>query len=320
MTFTTEHKSLIRQQWAKPLLKFLSRRLGHKLVYLGLPSPEAEDVMEWLEYLHSVIAFQCDDERYPDAYIKLFEKLNSLEKENKLNTFQTFKGYIEEVVLQGYDNSNEAQIFNLNELITLYNLDFCNSIDSPIEILDSEGNLNKIYKFHAINKLLEIQKSVSSISNKFILFLTVHCSFKGGELAEYLETCNHKEYVNNVRDKLISEHKSARIVRLFVIDTLQNYFRTFGFIPKILPTIFYNGIKDASLLHFTVLGIRQESVGLTPWLQDFTDLINAKFITVEGNSFVNLNITEIEEVENSICTPVEIMANSMTFKKYWQKI
>ena len=187
MPFSTDNKHIIRTVWAKPLLKFICKQLESKLIYFGLPSPLTQDVKEWIEYIDKVIAFQCDDDRYPNAFQDLYTALKALEDKQQISTFNAFNGYLEDVVLQGYDESADTQIFELNEVITLFNLDFCNSIDSPREITDKEGNIKKVYKFDAVNKLLEIQKSLSSVSTKFILYLTVQCSYKGGELAEYLK-------------------------------------------------------------------------------------------------------------------------------------
>lgn len=251
MTFNTEHrhKQVIRQKWATPILKFLNRQLGHKLLYLGLPSPEAEDVLEWLDYLKKIIAFQCDDERYPDAFQLLLNKLKKLETEEKIEDCEAYYGYIEKVVLQGFDDSENPQSFLLDEVVTLYNLDFCNNITEPIKILDKDGNLHKMYKFEAIRKLLLIQQSLPNTS-KFVFFLTVHSSYAGQELNNYLEPSNNAnlqtDYVKLVREQLKGQGTeiNARIVRLFVIDTLSNLFKSFGFVPKFLPTILYQGIKQ----------------------------------------------------------------------------
>lgn len=294
--------------------------MGQKLVYLGLPSPETEDVIEWIEFLKIIIAFQCDDERYPDAYTVLFDKLADLERRGDIESFQAYRGYIEQVILQGRDESVGAssQPFDLGEIVTLYNLDFCNSVDSPLEFLDEEGNYHTVYKFDAVKKLLETQERLSDISSKFVLFLTVHCSFKGGELENYLLDCPHNEYVKDVRKNLKSHDKNARIVRLFVLDALQGYFRSYKFIPKVLPTIFYRGLRNTYLLHFTILGTKYNSPGPAPWLQDFSALIKSKFVTVEENNFTNLTTEGFTEAELDDINPVNIIASSPTFKKYWK--
>lgn len=318
LSFSTDQKVAIRRFWSKPLLKFMHKQLSSKLLYLGLPSPEIEDLIEWTDYLDQVIAFQCDDDRYPDAFKKLRERLFELERAEKIRTWQAYNGYMEEVILQGYDNSAEPQIFDLNELVTIYNLDFCNRIDSPVEILDRDGNIKSVYKFDAVNKLLELQKSFSKITSKFALFLTVHCSYKGGELKDYLETCTHQQYLQTVRSSLKSHDSNARIVRLFVIDTLATYFRAFGFIPQFFPTILYNGIKDTPLLHFTVIGTKNEGAGLPPWYQSTAELIEEKFLGITESEFQNIINTSILETDIKYNKPVEHFINSSSFAKYWK--
>ena len=62
-TFNSKSKILIRSKWNKEIIKFISTNLKTKLVYLGLPSPSAEDILEWIDYINEVIAFQCRE--YP---------------------------------------------------------------------------------------------------------------------------------------------------------------------------------------------------------------------------------------------------------------
>ncbi len=59
----TDHPRKIhfRKNWAKPILKFLYKRLNKKLIYLGLPGYRALDVLEWQEFLKIVIAFQAEN-------------------------------------------------------------------------------------------------------------------------------------------------------------------------------------------------------------------------------------------------------------------
>ena len=58
---SSKNKAFIRSNWNKHLIEFFDTELGYKLIYLGLPSPNAEDIKEWIEYLSKVIAFQCRD-------------------------------------------------------------------------------------------------------------------------------------------------------------------------------------------------------------------------------------------------------------------
>jgi hypothetical protein len=324
MTFNTEHghKQTIRKKWSTPLLKFLSKQLDQKLVYLGLPSPEAEDVLEWLDYLKKVIAFQCDDDRYPDAFNVLFERLKQLEQEGKIEDFEAYNGFIEKVVLQRLDDSENPQTFTLDDVVTIYNLDFCNNITEPIKIIDAAGNFHKMYKFDAVKELLFIQQSLAS--SKFIFFLTVHCSYTGDELNNYLDPKNNKNsslsYVADIREKLKGqkEELNARIVRLYILETLSTYFKAFGFVPKFLPVILYKGINNTPLLHFTIVGSRYNSAGMTPWLQQLSDLILEKFVTVnDTQELVNHHVSTLTELDHHSLSAVDIVATSPTFKKYW---
>jgi hypothetical protein len=81
------------------------------------------------------------------------------------------------VVLRGRDIN--GSYFGQNDVVTIYNLDFCNSITVPLEVKDDEGNIQKCYKSDAIKRLLEIQRNISSQTRckKFIMFLTVHSLF-----------------------------------------------------------------------------------------------------------------------------------------------
>ena len=192
-SFNSEHKNYIRTNWNKPLLQFLCKQINDKLIYLGLPSQKATDVLEWIEYIKIVIAFQCrvyskksSPEQNREAVEELDKILNKLEREKSIENYILFDGYLEEVILRGYDNSPTQINFSLNNFVTLYNLDFCNQITSPLEFKNRTGDVETAYKFDAISKLLQIQNSLKKISDRFILFLTVHCSYDGEELQNFI--------------------------------------------------------------------------------------------------------------------------------------
>ena len=159
-SFNTENKFFLRDKWNKPLIKFLSKNVKDKLVYMGLPSPNGDDVNHWIEFIKVVIAFQCREYSKPsdstqsrEDVEKLEEFLRALERESKLESYVVYDGYLEEVVLKGRDNSPQSIHFEIQRFITLYNLDFCNDIASPIEFVDELGDLQTVFKFDAIKKL-----------------------------------------------------------------------------------------------------------------------------------------------------------------------
>lgn len=306
-SFNTEAKVIIRNKWDKCLLKYIQKKVGDRLVYLGLPSPEAEDIDAWIDHLKMVIAFQCRNygeistlEQSREDIIRLHEKLLSYERSMKLDDFIVYDGYIEEVVLRGYDNSPDTPIsFDLCNVITVYNLDFCNNITSPIEYLDRNGDLKKAYKFNAVKELVQLQGQLSSVSNKFVLFLTVHSSYKGGELDSFINpTKQTNTEINRMLDSfrgLDTELKNQKIVQLFVIETLKSYFRVNNITPHFLPTIYYHGLGGQGLLHFSVLGnICDNTAGEAPWYQCIEELCSQKRITIENEDFSILSYDEIE--------------------------
>ncbi len=318
-TFNTESKILIRSQWSKKIIKYINKRLNSKLVYLGLPSPEAEDIMEWIEYIDEIVAFQC--RKYPEPsnasqsteeVEKLQNKLSELERKKIISNFIVYDGYIEEVLLNGKDNAGIK--FELNNLIHIFNLDFCNSITSPMEIVNKNGDIEEVYKFDAVKILLQLQDLIKVNPKKFVMFLTVKASYDGKELENFNKTDAYHTEIS----KLTKSEKRTRFLRLYIIKTLKNYFEYNGFIPEFLPVIEYLGVNEHKLLHFTIIGIaKTEKTGSAPSFQDFSKLIHQKFITIVNSEFKIKEIKEINEFDIET-DPVRSLANSKSFKKLWQ--
>jgi hypothetical protein len=327
-SFNSEHKNIIRTKWNKPLIEFLTRRISDKLIYCGLPSADAVDVLEWIEFIRIVIAFQC--RQYPNAsnenqartqVEKLETLLNNLERENKIDNYILYDGYLEEIVLRGYDNSPTRINFDVKNFITLYNLDFCNKISSPIEFVNVKGEIETAYKFNAINKLLNLQKSLSDVSNRFILFLTVHCSYDGEELDHFLRnppSSDIEGYLKKCND-LKGHEKNARIVRIFVAYHIQHFFYSQGFSPMILPTLLYQGIKKTFLLHFTIFGLASKnSSGGAPCLQKLNEILGNKFISIDQTNFINKAGLLEEELDVEL-NPIKLFVESKTFLRLWNQ-
>ncbi|MDL2222668.1 hypothetical protein LJB98_01040 [Bacteroidales bacterium OttesenSCG-928-M11] len=324
--FSTQNKLFIREKWNAPLIKFLTRNIDDRLIYVGLPSKTADDVHQWIDHIKMVIAFQCreygkasDPSQSREDIEELDSLLRKLERESKIDGFVVYDGYLEEVIFKGSDNSPNEIKFEIGEFITLYNLDFCNDIASPIEFVDKNGDIQKVYKINAIQKLLEIQSGLSKISNKFLFFLTVHCSYKGKELEDFLNNPPDdyiKQYLTNYY-KLRGHEKNARIVRLFVCYHLHMYFKSFNFSCKILPVIKYEGINNTPLLHFSVIGVHPAlTASGVPSYQSLNSILEQGFISINDNSFVSEGV-ESEQNFNNI-HPVDIFTQTKTYKKVWQ--
>jgi|GEM_PF-1111802 len=325
-SFNSPHKTNIRKKWNEPIIKFISKRIGQKLVYLGLPSPEAEDIQEWIDYIESIIAFQCRDHKNPSdpaqsrVQIETLENyLRKLERQDKIKSYTIYDGYLEEVILKGYDNSPNNITLQIQDFVTLYNLDFCNKITYPQKYVTKDGNVKEVYKFEAISKLLEFQKSVSAISNKFVLFLTVHCSFDGKELQNFLQNPPNNETKILINKYLMLKgiKKNERILRLFITNYIKNQCEAFGFTPNILPVIRYDGLNSTPLLHFAVLGIHSKlNGGVVDVYQNMDDILNQRFINLDKEEMVNSEFFLENEIKVDL-NPVSLFSNSTTFRKLW---
>lgn len=259
--FSTPNKGCIRRYYNKPIIKYLKDKFDCNIIYYGLPSPDAEDIAEWIDYISNVVAFQCRDygevsnpDQPTDEVDKLIEKLNRWEASGQINDYIVYDGYMEEVLFKGFDNSASGSIDYTHENhITLFNLDFCNSITSPQEYITKDGDRITKYKLELIDKILEYQSAVSNQSDKFILFLTVQASYTGADLIDYLEA--NKVYLSKYES-----HKQKKYFKLkhFIEDNLYQKIIAYNYVPQFMPTVFYKGIRDVDMMHFAVMCIRPQ--------------------------------------------------------------
>ena len=329
--FNSNAKKIIRSKWAKPLLSYLHNTLEKKLIYLGLPDIDANDVKEWLEFIDIVYAFQCRE--YPkrstpnqnrEKVLELENTLRSLERTRKLSTYDVFDGYIEEVILRGYDNSPTVKEYLQQDTITIYNLDFCGQITSPIEYTDKNGNLKRAYKFNAIDRLLNIQKDLPFPNKKFVMFLTLHCSYDGKELENFIQYPPNSDIANFMKPTLSMKkgQKAPYWVKAFVYHSLTQFFTHNYFLPEFLPTIYYKGDGNHPLLFFTIIGTQVDNASGVPLpLQKIKDILNRKFVSVsQNNEFANNeHLALSNDVDwSSNLTPLHLFKSSKTFTKYWK--
>jgi len=330
--FDTNNKQVIRKKWAKPLLAYLHSVVEKKLLYLGLPDTEALDIIEWLDYIDVVYAFQCRDYPNPSApdqdrknVLALESTLRRLERTRKLVTFDVFDGYIEEVLVRGYDNTPTYKEFLQNDIITIYNLDFCGQVTSPIEYVDIQGKKQQAYKFNAVDRLLNYQKNIEFPNKKFIMFLTLHCSYDGKEFENFISNPHNTDIENYITTvKSLSKGKKAPyLVKAFVYDQLSRFFTQNNFVPEFLPTIYYKGDKEHPLLFFTIIGTQVENKsGLPSPFQKLKSLLNKPFLSIsDGDEFSeNSSLKLNNDISIGLnVNPINIFKSSKTFKNLWKK-
>jgi len=324
-------KKAIREWWCKPLIRFIHEALGYKLFYLGLPGPQALDLLDWIECIDQVIAFQCRDYPNPssaqqprDKVLELEEKLRDFERQGKLGTFAVYDGYIEEVVLRGRDTNGNH--FDQNDVVTIYNLDFCNGITVPLVVSDDKGNTQEFYKSETIRKLLEIQRDISSQTRckKFVMFLTIHSNFWYKEKRRFIAQTQEtelKKYITSLKE-LKEWPKRVKLLMAYMHQIIKNFFCHCDFTPEFLPVIYYRGAgrkKENWLMHFTVIGALNKQIsGNAPYLQNSQDFFLQRFLTIKNNKLSPMSIRGIQET-NCLQNSVKAFENSECYKQLWSK-
>ena len=319
-------KQVIRNQWCKPLLRFIHDQLGCKLAYLGLPAEEAYDVISWIDYIDYVIAFQCRDypnpssiEQSKDALMKLEEKLLELERQNKLSSFSLYDGYIEEILIQGKDTGGQEYV--QDRTVTVYSLDFCNSIITPIHYYDENEIRHKAFKSEAIRKLLEIQRAICSSDGegKFVMFLTVHRNFLGQEDARFWTDQQDRvltRYLRKLSGLRVIEQE-IRKLKAYVFKTLKDQFCANGFTPEFLPPVFYKGAGRNELVLFTIIGqYNRTPASIAPCYQATDTFLNQTFLHINSARFNSRFTTGITE-NAAINSSVEAFKGSQLFRQLW---
>ncbi|MEK0337654.1 MAG: hypothetical protein QQN41_09510 [Nitrosopumilus sp.] len=305
--------------------------MGYKLTYLGLPAEGAHDVISWIDYIDYVIAFQCRNypepssiEQSKDVIIKLEEKLLELERQGKISSFSLYDGYIEEVLIKGKDTSGQEYI--QDRTVTVYNLDFCNSIIDPIYYHDENNIEHKAFKSQAIRKLLQLQSAncQGEQSCKFVMFLTVHSNFFGNEEKRFLNDPRERDlqrYLNKIsRNSDLSRiEKMIRRLKAYIYQLAKNFFCTSDFSPEFLPVIFYEGTGENWLTHFTIVGAYNKNPSsIATIFQNSAAFLNQKFLYIDQhNKLYSLNSPGISE-NNAYNNSVRAFKNSQIFQRLWQ--
>ncbi len=325
---STDNKKLIRQYWNARLLEFFVKTFGKKLIYFGLPAPNAEDIFEWIDYLDLVFAFQCrnypapSDPSQSDVAIRTLEKnLNSLQRKQLLTDFSIYDGYIEEVIINGKDNVNQK--FELKDFITVYNLDFCNEITNPQTIYNETTQKEEpVYKLETIKRIIDIQRSNNALPFKFVIFLTVVSNLWETEAHNFTDLLStdpkFKDYFFKI-SKARNFEKNVRILKLYIYQTLTSFLCANNYIPEFLPPIIYEGGSDHYLAHFTIIGTFETTLGRAAIpKQPIEDIFYNGFIVPDMKKKILKPwfLGSIERAPNP--DPVSIFTKTEVYNKLWK--
>lgn len=171
-TFDTATKRTVREEWNTPLLRFLSSGYGFRYRYMGLPGVDLLDLELWRDLIDEVVAFEVParptkrDSTGRRNIIELRRNLHARGFKAK-----SYYGPMEEVVILRRDHDGVP--YSQTDLITLYNLDFCNEISSPVDTLEAGS---QVWRFEAIRQILSDQKACYDPSQgpkHFVILMTV---------------------------------------------------------------------------------------------------------------------------------------------------
>lgn len=248
-------KQTVREKWNTPILTWLYRKWGAKYLYLGLPGPEAHDIKLWAEMIERVIAFEITDDT-KDNPRENFERLSANLTLMKL-PHTVYHGNLEDVVLWKRDLDEKE--FTIDKFITLFNLDFCNSITGKVPT----PNGRKCWRFETIREIITIQRALFRTTgvSKFVMLITVYDAFHRREmdrfiarqdLASDIRTSVSRERAVKVPDSTL--YQNTELLRLFVFDFLRGCFAGQNIKSFFLPAVKFSGRTPYSpMIHFCVV-------------------------------------------------------------------
>jgi hypothetical protein len=184
---------------------------------------------------------------------------------------RAYFGSFEEVVLLRKDFDGDDYI--QNQVVTLYNLDFCNEVGSKVRTREGD---KRVWRFEAIRQVLRDQfdcyRSMGGPSH-FILMLTVRNQIKARKIREYLQPSrlqgDAKEFYKKcsaespipTQGALVGSHPWA--LKTLLHNMLCNYFGTPNFSGLFFPQVLYQGTRvrirgtdeflESPMLHWLVL-------------------------------------------------------------------
>jgi len=248
-------KRMVREQLNTPLLRGVSNALGIQYFYCGLPGPDILDIVLWKDMIRRIVAFEIEASESEDPrrdLVALGRNLSLLGIPHKVHC-----GYLETTVLLGRDDDGEA--YSQDELITLYNLDFCNAITGRVPT--KEGN--RCLRFEVLRHMLAVQgeQHRRSGQSKFILLLTVRDEFHAAEMQGFVSGLASGPVADFVAALPPPEdlpqtgmQRSTLHLKAFVFSVLRAYCHGHNISSLFLPPVKYVGRSTRSrMLHFAVL-------------------------------------------------------------------
>ena len=247
----SDNKDLVRNSWNTPLLRYIHSEHNIKFRYLGLPGKDILDVLKWKDMIESVIAFESEEDT---AELEAaFQRISMPAK--------VYSGPMEATLIQGEDIENQEYV--QNQLITLYNLDFCDRITGIIP----DGQGDTCLRFESLRILFGHERDVymrNGTEQIFVLLLTVHEGYHRPQIRDYFNGSNTSAearafltsaVINEEYNAMHNKNAKPAVLKAFLRDMLATYFGANQISPVFLPLVRYRGGKymESPLVHLTVI-------------------------------------------------------------------
>jgi len=210
----------------------------------------------WRDMIGKVVAFEveCDGADVRKNIVALTYRLTTLQVPHHV-----YVGPIEEVLLRGHDYDGKP--FAIDELVTLYNLDFCNSITGAI----TTGQGRQRLRFEALREIAALQRRLyrKCGAERFVFFITVFDGFHPGPVKQRLRDRDlpaatrqftHRAGRFEPANRERTVYRNTDALKAFVFTCIRDYLQGQNIVSVFLPPVSYMGRTTSSpMLHFTVV-------------------------------------------------------------------
>ena len=215
---------------------------------MGLPGVDLLDLQLWRDLIDEVVAFELPAK--PTGRDKNGRRhIRKLRANLRAQGFKarTFFGSMEEVVILGRDRDGSA--YSQSQLVTLYNLDFCDEISS---LVDTPQTGKQLWRFAAIRQILLDQQSCydqNQSSGYFVILLTVRDQISISNLLEHFAAplAESKDYWVSCQQSnplptngfILGTYTWS--LKTLIHDQLRKWFESPNISALFFPLVKYNG-------------------------------------------------------------------------------
>ena len=294
-------KDIIRRNWNTPLLKHIYNSVHSKYRYLGFPGPDIFDIKLWRQMIKSVVAFEipakCGNKRSLIIDLNLNLTLIGVK-------YEIYFGHWENVLINGYDNDYKK--YNQQQVITLYNLDFCNLLTSKT------ARSKKLKRFEALNRLIDAERKAFIAGNgkdrSFIILFTVNDSYHKTIMNSFLNS----DLDSNVKKLMVSALSHTRNINKYidtnsmllkglVCVTFSDLFKVNQIRHTFLPMVRYYGKNNQhKMTHFCIVCKIEDMESAVPkTLQRKIDFLKLKSLRATDTGLIKDKILGESIVSNT---------------------